>query len=255
MKHQDPVAHKALFVAAITLCAALAPASLSAQDRDQFEGPLKDQLREYWSVERDLPVIQDRLYSRAQKLEFGLYAGLMSSDPFFWYLPVGGRVSYFLSEGLAVELGGQYALAFDTELTDFLRQDRQEGFIEDRHTGDKFSWRANVVAKWHPLYGKWALLQRKLSHFDVNLVGGLGAVGYRRPDPDRLTSSTGVGLDVIVGGGLSFFLTDNLTLRLDGRGYLYLGPEFRTTPAFEEQGFLGRLAFPSEFLLGVSYTL
>lgn len=230
------------------------PADARAQD--DIDGPLKEQLQEYWSVERELPVIQDKLYSREGKIDIGLYTGLMSSDPFFWYLPVGGRVAYFLSEGFAVEVGGQYAIASDTELTGFLRDDRGDAFKEELHTGDKFSWRANAVAKWHPIYGKWALLQRKLSHFDFNLVAGLGAVGYRRPDANRLTSSTGVGLDVIFGGGFSFFVTEDITVRLDGRGYLYLGPEFQTSESFQEQsGFLGRLALPTEFLLGVSYAL
>lgn len=252
---------KTLIKVAAALLSALTMLAVSqgqafAQEQEELSGPLKDQLQEYWSVERELPVIQDRLYSRAGKIELGLYSGLMSSEPFFWYLPIGGRVSYFFSEGFAIEAGGQYSLANDTELMTYLKDDQGQAFNEELDTGDKFSWRANVVAKWHPIYGKWALLQRKLSHFDFNLVAGLGAVGYSRPDVNRLESTTGVGLDVVLGGGLSFFLMDGLTVRLDGRGYMYLGPEFQTSDAFKDQsGFIGRLAFPVEFLLGVSYAL
>lgn len=242
------------------MCALCVPSVAVAQDK--FEGPLKDQLEEYWSVERDLPVIKNRLFERAETIELGLYTGLMSSDPFFFYLPIGLHAGYYLSDGFAIELSGQYSLPFNTELTDFFETQRQDGFDADLHTGDRFVFRTNVVAKWHPIYGKIAAFQRKLAHFDFNLVGGLGVVGYNRPDPNRTASEFGVAPELVFGAGLSFFINKNLTIRLDGRGYLYAGPEFETS-AFTtddegnktEHGFFDRLTVPSEFLLGVSYSL
>jgi outer membrane beta-barrel protein len=118
---------------------------------------------------------------------------------------------------------------------------------------DKYIWRANLVATWHPLYGKLALLQRKLSHFDLKLQGGLGAVGLDRPNKTRTAVESSVGLDVVLGAGASFFLTEGITLRLDGRGYVGLGPEFDTSSTLKDRGFVGRLNFPIEFLLGVDY--
>lgn len=230
-----------------------------ALSQDNFEGPLKDQLEQYWSVERDLPVIKHRLFPRAETIELGLYSGLMSSDPFYWYLPIGLHAGYYFSDSFAVEFSGQYALAFNTDMTDFFEGNRKDSFNAELDTGDKFIFRSSVVAKWHPIYGKFAAFQRKLAHFDFNLVAGLGVVGYDRPDPNRTKSELGVAPEFVFGGGASFFITKDITVRLDGRGYLYLGPEFQTDSFKDEKGespgFFGRLAVPSEFLLGVSYSL
>lgn len=231
----------------------VAQAEEPAKSNNEYEGPLKEQLQEYWSVDRELPGVTNRLHTREGKLSVGVYTGLMSSEPFYWYIPVGARVSYYLSDSFGVEVGGQYSLAQNTELTDALEGLREDSFDVALDGQDKYIWRANLVATWHPLYGKLALLQRKLSHFDLKLQGGVGAVGMNRPNATRTAVESTVGLDVVLGAGASFFLTDAVTLRLDGRGYVGLGPEFTTYDKLSERGFAGRLNFPIEFLVGVDF--
>lgn len=231
----------------------VAQAEEPAKSNNEYEGPLKEQLQEYWSVDRELPGVTNRLYTREGKVHAGLYTGLMTSEPFYWYIPIGARVGYYLSDSFGLELGGQLSLAQNTELTDALESLRRESFDVALDGQDKYIWRANLVATWHPLYGKLALLQRKLSHFDLKVQGGLGASGLERPDATRSAVESTVGLEVVLGIGASFFLSDMVTLRLDGRGYAGLGPEFTTSPALTDRGFMGRLNFPIEFLLGVDF--
>lgn len=216
------------------------------------DGPLKEELTEYWSVERDLPMVNNKLYTREGRINVSVFAGIESTEPFWWYIPVGGRVGYFLTEQFAVEVGGDYEIARPTELTTFLETNREDNFDVMTDAEDKFVWRANAVASWHPLYGKWALLQRKLSHFDFSLVGGLGAVGLQRPSPTRDETNSKVAIEGIFGFGMHFFLTDSLTLRMDWRGHIYRGPEFDTA-AFADQGFMNRFQLPTQFQLGVAY--
>jgi len=216
------------------------------------DGPLKEELTEYWSVERELPMVNNKLYNREGRINVSVFAGIESTEPFWWYIPVGGRVGYFITEQFAVEVGGDYEIARPTELTNFLETERADNFDVMTDAEDKFVWRANAVASWHPLYGKWALLQRKLSHFDFSFVGGLGVVGLQRPSPTRDSTSSKVAIEGIFGFGMHFFLTDALTLRMDWRGHLYRGPEFQTA-AFEDQGFIGRFQLPTQFQLGVAY--
>jgi outer membrane beta-barrel protein len=225
-------------------------------EEEQFEGPLSDELRNYWSVDRDLPVVQSRLYSQEGKIGVSLFTGLLSSEPFYYYYPIGVRASYFWSDTAGLELAGSFmGLSFKTELTQFLEDVRADDFSVEQDTEDRFIWRANVTYSWTPFYGKFALLQNKLSHFDINIVGGLGVVGVERPETDRDGSFTTVAPELVFGPGAKFYLSESVTLRLDGRFYLYQGPriEAATEDGYASTSFFERLSMPSEFQLGVEY--
>ena len=253
--HQ-PTRHLAALAALAALT--LAPALGSAQDlgsqseQDAIEGPLKDQLEDYWSIDRDLDVLRDRLHTRAGRVHVGLTTGMLSSEPFLWYIPVGARVGYFLNDSFGIELHGQFLLTQNTELTDFIEGEREDNFDVLIDANDRFIWRANVVATWHPLYGKLALLQRKLTHLDFNLVGGVGVAGIERPQPNRAAADVTVNPELVLGAGVSFYLYEGLTLRAEGRGYLGPNAEITTT---EELRNRSPVQFPIEFVLGVTYAL
>ena len=237
---------------------ALALPSALAQENEstEIEGPLEEQLEPYWSVDRDLEVLKNKLYTREGEISFGLFAGYMPSEPFYDYISLGGRLGYFFTEHLGLELGGGVLLERNTSLTDFLEERREDSFVAERDALDKQLWRANAMVMWHPLYGKWALLQRKLSHFDFNLGLGAGVVGVSRPDSRRnLAASDEVLPEAVLGAGFHFFALKDLTIRLDTRVYFHQGPEFETSTQASERGFYDRLEVPVDFLLGVSYSL
>jgi outer membrane beta-barrel protein len=102
------------------------------------------------------------------------------------------------------------------------------------------------VAVWSPFYGKLALFQRKLSHFDINLSGGLGVVDLSTPDPDTLATNpvevTGPQVEVVFGAGARFFVNDYLSLRMDYRQGLVPGAD-------DDSGLLK----PVEFTFGLAY--
>lgn len=235
----------ALIVMALLLTATASSATAS-------DG-LDRELEEYWTTDRDLDVIRDRLFERDGKFSAGLYTGLLSSDPFFYYYPVGVRGGYHFSNSLGVEVGGAFMdaafLTHDTELTDFLRRRLRDAFDASTDTDDRYLWRANALAVWSPFYGKLAVLQRKLAHFDLNAAAGLGVVGMERPTPDRSSASNHVTMEMVLGAGAHFYINESITIRLDGRGYLYRGAEFTEY----NETFFQQLKFPVEFLLGASY--
>ena len=235
----------AMVAMALLLLAVSSPA-LAADGLDR-------ELEEYWTTERDLEVIRGRLFEREGRFSAGLYTGLLSSDPFFYYFPVGVRGGYHFSNALSLEAGGSFMdaglLTHDTELTDFLRRRLQDAFDATTDTDDRYLWRANAVAIWSPFYGKLALLQRKLAHFDLNVATGLGVVGMERPDADRRSASNHVTVEMVLGAGAHIYVNQNVTIRLDGRGYLYRGAEY----VDYNETFTQQLKFPVEFLLGASY--
>lgn len=252
---------------AVATFAALVTSTSAATAQD----PLEKELENYWTVERDLPVVQDRLHERAGRFGLGIYTGMMSSEPFWWYVPVGGRLTYFLNNHIGLELGGQYTgsagsagpFTQSTEIHDFFANRLGDAFDADTDLEDRFLWRANATLVWNPLYGKWSFLNNKLSHFDFNLAIGGGAVSVLRPDFRRTEATTTITPELVAGGGVHFFMSKRLLLRADGRVYLYQGADTPSRRAnydprdqaavSDSSSFLKRLQVPSEFQLGLTY--
>lgn len=264
--------------ALVALCLLFAAAPAGAQDepkekdQDAPEGPLGDKLEDYWSVDRDVEVVKQQLYERSGRFSVGLHTGMMSSQPFFWYLPSGLDLEFNFSNNWAVAAEGSFMdapniLRHPTDLTDFVVENQGGGFDPSRDALDTFKWRAHALAVWRPLYGKLAALQRKLAHFDMNLAAGFGAVSVTRPNETRTGSKDLVTPEFVYGGGVEFYASEHVVLRLAGRGYIYRGPRrYKNTETgervvtqpprdddSEELNFVQELEFPSEFLIGASY--
>lgn len=237
-----------LAVAVMATVLSMSITSASADDS------LDRELEQYWATERDMRVIEDRLYKKDGRLGVGLFTGLLSSEPFFHYYPVGARLSYNFSDNIGVEAGGAFmdssALTRDTELTEFLRDQRnQAGFNPATDAEDRFLWRANALVLWSPFYGKLAALHKKLLHFDINFGAGFGAVGVERPEVTRDDAMSKTAVEFVLGAGVHFFVSESVLLRFDGRGFLYQGAELPTN----EGSTFGRMKFPMEFNLGFTY--
>jgi len=221
------------------------------------QDPLDEELDSYWSVDRDLPVIQDRIFTREGRFAAGIFVGLLSSEPFYWYVPVGAHLNYYFTNQLGIEIGGGFMDAEDgltntTELFDFLERE-SSGFDPATDLGDRFLWRANALFVWNPLYGKWSFLNNKLTHFDINLVAGGGVLQVERPNKQRTDHSTETVPEFIVGLGAHFLLDEHWIVRADGRFYVYPGYQSEFDEEEEGEGFFGRLKLPAEFQLGASY--
>lgn len=250
--------------------AAVASLMISASNATAQES-LDQQLENYWTVERNLPVVQDRIYQRDGSFGLGLSVGVMSSEPFYWYIPVGARVSYWFSNHIALELGGEFTgtpgsrtpFTQKTEIHSFITERFGDSFDSDVQLEDRFLWRANAVLLWSPFYGKWAFLNNKLSHFDLNLALGGGAVSVMRPNYLRTEANPIVTGELVFGGGFAFFLSEMITLRLDGRVYVYPGADVPSTRSgynprdqgqvADSSNFFKRLQTPAEFLLGLHF--
>ena len=235
------------YILSFFVMATVALVSTNATAQQKPGGPLEDDLDNYWSVERELPVVSGKIFSREGRFGVGLFAGLLSSQPYWWYIPVGGRLAYNFTDQLGVEVSGQYMLSQTTELYGFLEDSLGEGFNEKTDLEDKFQWRANASFVWSPLYGKWSFANTKLGHFDANLVAGLGVVSVERPNLERTDNATEIAPEGHLGIGMAFFFTENISARLDGRFYLYQEAETESN-----EGQL-RLAMPVEFQVGVTY--
>ncbi len=205
-------------------------------------GSVEKDLDLYWGGKRDVSVVQKRLFAKDGRMEFSLFAGVIPNDPFLTYLPVGGRFNYYFLESIGLEIAASYVgsgLQFESELTTFLKNQRNIRANVDLLDIQQFRAGAGVV--WSPFYGKLALLQRKLSHFDINLMAGFGALQVESPPVNGIGEpESKFEIEGTLGAGFRFFLTDTVTLRVDYRQFIF-------------QKVNGGVATPSELTLGVSF--
>lgn len=208
-------------------------------------GSVPKDLKRFWADGPRDDILVGQLHEKEGRIEGVLYAGIVPNDPFLTYIPVGGRVGYYFTNALGVEVGGSFlgdALQFDSDLTSFLKS--QDKILDNNEIIDRQLWRVNATVQWSPFYGKWAILQRKLSHFDIYAIGGLGAVNVGFAEEDEasgeLSPQEEIRVEGIFGLGMRFFVHDAVNVRLDWRQGLFAG----TNEGLES---------PTEFSLGVGY--
>lgn len=224
-----------------------ARADVTADAEPASSGPAPlNAVSQYWGKKRDVAVVQKRLFAKDGRLEFTVFGGVIPNDPFLTYIPVGGRFNYYFIESLSVEVAGAYTgegVRIESDLATFLKNNPDIKANVDLL--DKQIWRANAAVVWSPFYGKMALANANLSHFDINLVAGLGVVQTESP-PRHSSISTQTQTEIkpegTLGAGLRFFMTESVTLRLDYRQGI-----------FQKIG--GGVSKPSELTLGLSFFL
>ena len=194
----------------------------------------------YWSEVRGIETVQRREILKEGRFGLTAYGGVIPNNIFEQYFPLGARINYFVLENLGLELSGSYALRVDTGLSDTLQDDQGVGATAVQ-LGDRQRSHVNVGVMWSPVFGKMAWRNKSLNYFDFFLLGGAGTVF-------RSTQST-IGDEIeevrpavegMLGGGLIFFLSQRVSLRLDFRQFIF-------------QKVTGGVANPSEISLGVMF--
>jgi len=214
----------------VILCAwiPVASAEEGAPAVQEERTALDKDLDKVWGKERDVKVIQKRVFEKDQRHEIGVLLGIIPNDSFFNYFPVGLRYDYFFNESVAIELSGAYVPAVDTNLRKDLLKFSGNA-ISSVQIPERVKWYAGVNAYWAPVHGKISIFNAKLTSFDIGLLVGIGAIGsdtynnLKKKWETRYSYSGKVPLNfqANLGLGLHLFLTDYLALRLDYRHYIF----------------------------------
>src|SRR3989338_4339689 len=125
----------------------------------------------YWAKgdETELGVVQNRLYSNAEKWEVGLLGGFVSSDPFLSVKNFGASAGYYFSPYFALHaIGWKDVASSSAALTTF---ESSSGFTANTNK-PKFFY--GLQASGDFLYGKLSLLGKMIIYFDLHLRVGLG---------------------------------------------------------------------------------
>ncbi|OFZ01459.1 MAG: hypothetical protein A2Z97_08195 [Bdellovibrionales bacterium GWB1_52_6] len=160
--------------------------------------------KKYWARgdESELGVVQNRLYTKTNKVAFSLLGGLVSADPFLDVKALGGSLGYHLNEYFGIYLmGWKASAASSSALETFERVSRVTA------NTNKPQWYLGSELAASLVYGKLSLLGRKIIYYDLHFLAGLGAT--RTESGTSLTPSFGI--------GQAIWLTHQLALRIDYR--------------------------------------
>ncbi len=228
----------------VAMTAFAVPGTVLAQENDAKATQLERSLDKYWGEKREIRTIEKRLFRKDTRLQASLYGGVIPNDDFQLFVPMGLRFAYYLSEDIAVELSGAYALGFQTRLKEFLTAE-----IEDKQVGaqvfltQEYEWYGMVNMLWSPVHGKIGMFTSKLFHFDFYLAVGVGVMGVIADPPGQAAeprSETPIAANI--GFGTMMYLTDYMALQLDYRHFFH-----------EFQGGGGGLSYPAEISLGLAF--
>jgi outer membrane beta-barrel protein len=117
---------------------------------------------------------------------------------------VGGRLAYSIQDSFAIALRGAY---WWTLKTDHAREG-QAAFQSQLLSSKPFA-QAMLDGVWSPIYGKASWFGSSIVHFDLYLIGGLGAVWS---DTSTAPRTEGPHPAVDLGGGIRFYPVEWLAL-------------------------------------------
>ena len=224
-------------ILSVALILVMAAPAAHAEDIPTDTSVVDTELDMYWAKNRELRTIQKKLYLKDKRHEFTLFGGVIPNDDFFSYVPMGARWNYYFTEDLGAEVWGEYVLANETDLKNFLQENTLYAILVE--IPQTLEWMAGASLLWSPFHGKFALFTTKLVHFDFHVAFGAGVIGTNIIDEATKETDTKVDPSGSVGLGIRMFIDDMFAVRLDYRQYFY--------PADT-----GGIAHPAEMTLGVS---
>jgi len=118
-----------------------------------------------------ITVVQRQRFLKKKRFELQPQAGITVNDPFVRHYAIGAELNYWLSNRMAVGLTGTGFIGNKTARYNNIRF--QEGVLL---TANKVLWQASVNFLYNPFYGKIAVFNRALMHWESFVQVGGGAI-------------------------------------------------------------------------------
>lgn len=158
----------------------------------------------YWARgnSSELGVVQGRLHTKAEKLEFGVFGGLLATDPFLSVKNLGFSVGFHMNEFFSGHLLGWRSFTKPSSALELFEKTR--GATTNTNEPKSF---VGAEAEASLIYGKLSLLGMAILYYDFHLLGGAGITA----------TETGNYFTPIAGLGQQIYVMKNLSLRVDYR--------------------------------------
>lgn len=172
-------------------------------------------------VAAEVYAVQQIYALRARRLEIMPYWAFSLNDQFVSHPGPGLGVNYYLTNALAVGVNGTYYGPFNVD-SDFNFQNRRATRVAVPLNEYLVGYAFN--ATYVPVYGKFAGFSNFIFHYDLYVVGGIGAT-HTRPiaviDPDNRKFDWDLKLTFNAGVGLRIFFNRWFAADLELRDYIY----------------------------------
>ncbi len=175
---------------------------------------ISDLEKKYWSTkDTDFNVVQNRLYSKANRFLMSANFGTLINDPWSTGQIYGGNLAYYFSEHLGAELLFDYASTQDNTASKRLIE---KGAYPDNNKITQF---IGLNAVWAPFYAKMSVLTSTIIYFDMSIGLGVGMQAYvqQRDDGNQTRQTPAVELDVTQ----HFYLNKHFAVRIDLKNRWY----------------------------------
>ena len=180
---------------------------------------------------QDILVVVRKPFLKVRRTELQPFVGVTMNDNMVRHYTVGGELAYYLTDVLAIGIEGQYyAHSFQEPFDLVARQARR------LPTVNQYNWSGALDFHYVPVYGKFAVLDRKLITWEVYFTAGIGA-GQSEviPRDTKFPGFTNLLIEPNVGVNMRFFLAKWLTVNIGIRDYIFYD-HFEPTDRSKEKG-------------------
>ena len=167
---------------------------------------------------KDIIVVIRKPFLKLHRVELNPFVGVTMNDNMITHETGGGELAYWLTDVLAIGVEGMYYIHQFGEPYDLVaRQARR------LPTVNQYNWSGALDFHYVPVYGKFALLDRKLLQWEIGFTAGIG-VGQSEVVPRDKTfpGFTNLLIQPNIGVNMRFFITKWMTLQLGLRDYIFL---------------------------------
>lgn len=202
----------------LMLCLALPVFAQSA-----FADAIDDDLNEVWTT-RNIPAQTGTpVFSAANRFELALNFGIIPTDDYYNYFPISLDVHYRFTPIWGAMIRGTLLMAHTgTTLSDFM--DKHQDTIENKMLGDEQRGDLELLATFHPVYGKSTVEAFNLAHFDWGIFAGVGMVFSNSANKSHTATDLKTHAQGIFGTDAHIFFLDWLALRLEASLRFYHAP-------------------------------
>ena len=166
---------------------------------------------------KDILVVVRKPFLKSRRTELYPMVGTTMNDNMVRHYTIGGELNYYLTDVLAIGVEGHYYTESFSEPFDLVaRQARR------LPTVNKYNWSAALDFHYVPVYGKFAVLDKKLITWEVFFTAGIGA-GQSEvvPRDTKFPGFTNLLIMPNIGASMRFFLAKWLTVNLGIRDYVF----------------------------------
>lgn len=167
---------------------------------------------------QDIVVVVRKPFLKVNRLELLPMWGVTMNDNIIQHVQFNGMLNYYLTDVLAVGLEGHYFVKNLREPFDLVaRQARR------LPTVNKYNFGAALNFHYVPVYGKFAVLDKHLIHWESFFTAGVGFTQSEViPRDPALQSFKNFLITPNVGASMRFFLTKFLTVHVGIRDYVFV---------------------------------